>query len=113
MKTSLSVLLLTGIAAVIPAALGAATAQENWDAQCKKCHAADGSGSGTMGKKLKLKDYTSAEVQAGMKDEDIIKVIKEGVKDEATGKMTMPAYAEKLSAEDINALLAHIRAMKK
>jgi cytochrome c553 len=113
MNTSLKLLVLAGLAAALPAALGAASAQENWDTQCKKCHAADGSASGPMGKKLKLKDYTTAEAQAAMTDEEITKAIKEGVKDEATGKMTMPAYAEKLSAEDIAALLAHVRAMKK
>jgi len=113
MKTSLKLLLIAGLASVLPAALGAATAQENWDLQCKKCHAADGSASGPMGQKLKLKDYTKADVQAAMSDEDILKAIKEGVKDEATGKMKMPAYAEKLSSEDIAALLAHIRSLKK
>jgi len=111
MKTSLKTLLLAALVVALPAALHAATTQENWDAQCKKCHSADGSGSGPMGKKFKLKDYTKADVQAGMTDEEMTAAIKDGVKDEA-GKMKMPAYAEKFSAEEIAALVAHIRAMK-
>jgi cytochrome c553 len=113
MKTLLKVSLVSAAVLTLPALAGAATAQENWDAQCKKCHAADGSGSGAMGKKLKLKDYTSAEVQAAMTDDQIVDAIKNGAKDEKTGKQTMPAYADKFSAEEITDLLAHIRAMKK
>ena len=35
-----------------------------------------------MGEKLGIKDYTDAKVQDAMKDEDMIKAIKEGVKEE-------------------------------
>ena len=69
-------LLVTGFLAT---AAFAATAADNWDNNCAKCHGADGSGNTKMGKKLKLKDYTDAAVQAAMKDEDMFKAIKEGV----------------------------------
>src|SRR5581483_6745057 len=55
----------------------AADAKENWDKSCKKCHGADGKGDTTMGKKLSIRDYTDAKVQASFKDEEAIKAIKE------------------------------------
>jgi len=92
-----------------------ATAEENW-AKCKICHGADGNGTTTaVGKKPNsgIKDYTSAEVQAAMTDEEMFKAIKEGVKGD-DGKQKMPGYSAKgMSDEEITALVAHIRSMKK
>jgi cytochrome c553 len=83
-----------------------------WTAKCKSCHGADGNGTVTaMGKKPNsgLKDYTSADVQAAMKDDDMFTAIKDGVKD-----TKMPGYAAKgLTDDDIKALVAHIRTLKK
>lgn len=78
-----------------------------WTANCKKCHAADGSGSTKIGKKFGVRDYTDASVQASFTDEEIIKITKEGVFD--GGKKKMPPYAEKLSNEEIQALVLLIR----
>jgi len=88
----------------------AAPASEIWTAQCAKCHGADGAGKTKIGAKLKLKDYTDAKVQAEMTDEVIFKAIKEGVME--GGKEKMKAFAD-LPDEDINGLVAYIRAMKK
>lgn len=88
----------------------AAPASEIWTAQCAKCHAADGSGKTKIGTKLKLRDYTDAKVQAEMTDEVIFKAIKEGITE--GGKEKMKAYSD-LSDDDIKALTAYIRAMKK
>lgn len=114
MKTSLKLILVATAATALSSLSFAATAQENW-AKCRMCHGADGNGTTTaIGKKPNsgIKDYTSAEVQAAMTDEEMIKFIKEGAKDEA-GKSRMPAYADKYSEEEINDLVAFIRAMKK
>ena len=89
----------------------AAPAAENWDNHCTKCHGADGKGQTKAGKKLDLKDYTSAEVQAKMTDEEIIKAISDGVTDEK-GKERMKAYKDELSAEEITDLLAYVRKFK-
>jgi mono/diheme cytochrome c family protein len=113
MKTSLKLLLVAGAGLLVPAIAHAATAQELWTKDCQKCHAADGSASGPMGKKLGLKNYTDAAVQAAMTDEHIVEAIKNGAKDEKTGKQTMPGYADKYSAEDIQGLVALIRGFKK
>jgi cytochrome c6 len=76
-----------------------------------KCHGADGKGQTKAGKKLDLKDYTSAEVQAKMTDEEIIKAITDGVTDEK-GKERMKAYKDELSADEITDLLAYVRKFK-
>jgi cytochrome c551/c552 len=64
-----------------------------------------------MGAKLAVKDYTSAKVQAEMKDEEMAKAIKEGVKDSA-GKSKMKAF-DTMSEADIKGLVACVRKMKK
>jgi cytochrome c6 len=82
-----------------------------WDKTCKKCHGADGNGTTTaMGKKLGLKDYSDAKVQAEMKDEEIAKAIKEGVQKD--GKTVMKPL-EGATDEDVKALVAYVRGLKK
>lgn len=88
----------------------AADVKENWDKSCKKCHGADGKGDTPMGKKLDMKDFTDAKYQASLKDEAMLKAIKEGVKD--GDKVRMKAV-EGLSDEEMKALVAYVRAFKK
>ncbi len=89
----------------------AADAATNWTDQCAKCHGATGKGDTKMGKKLSIADLTDAKVQAKFTDEQACKAIKEGLKDES-GKTTMKAV-EGLSDEDVKALVAHVRTLKK
>ena len=89
----------------------AADAKDNWDKNCKKCHGEDGTGKTKMGEKLGVKDYTDAKVQAGMKDEEMTKAIKEGVKDGETTKMK--AFGDALSDDEIKALVKYVRDFKK
>jgi cytochrome c6 len=91
--------------------LRAADAKENWEKNCTKCHGADGTGKTTMGKKLEIKDYTDAKVQESMKDEEMVKAIKEGVKD--GDKTKMKAFGETLSDDEIKALVKYVRGFKK
>lgn len=105
-------LLTSGLVFLASAALcSAAPVAENWDNHCTKCHGADGKGQTKVGKKLKLKDYTDAKVQAEMKDEDIIKATADGIFD-AAGKEKMKAYKEELSADEIKEFVAYIRKFK-
>lgn len=104
------------IIGVIAGALGtlnlmAADAAATWDKECAKCHGKDGSGDTAMGKKLKLKNYTDAAVQAGFTDEEAAAAIKDGIKED--GKTRMKGYGEKLSDEEIKGLVAHVRSFKK
>lgn len=103
------------IAAVL--LLGAGTliqaedAKANWTKHCTKCHGDTGKGDTKMGQKLKVKDYSDAKVQAELKDDEMFKDIKEGVKKD--GKTVMKPFAEGLKDDEIKALVAHIRSFKK
>ena len=90
---------------------GAADAKAIWEKDCTKCHGPDGKGDTKMGKKAGAKDYTDAKVQAEMKDDQMAKSIKEGVKDGDTVKMK--AFGDALSDEEIKALVAYVRTLKK
>jgi cytochrome c553 len=103
-------LTLVGLVATAISA-GAAEAKENWEKHCQKCHGADGKGQTTMGKKLKVRDYTDAKVQESFKDEEAIKITKEGKKE--GDKTLMKAYSPELSDDEIKALVAYIRKFKK
>jgi cytochrome c6 len=71
---------------------------------CKSCHGDDGRGKTKAGEKLDLKDLASAEVQAAS-DAQMRKLI-------AEGKGKMPAYAKKMSDEEIDLLVAFVRKFK-
>jgi cytochrome c553 len=106
--TALLALSIVGLAT----SLGAATPQENWDLHCAKCHSADGSGSTKIGQKLKLKDYSKKDLQAAFTDAEALAAIRDGVKD-PSGKVVMNPYAEKLTAEEMQALVGFVRGLAK
>ena len=91
-------------------AASAAGAKENWDTMCAKCHGADGKGQTNIGRRLGVKDYTDPQVQAALKDEAVVKAIKEGLKDKE-GKIWMKPTAGLPEAE-VNGLVAYMRTFK-
>ena len=105
-------ILLISAASLIMAAVSASAAdvKETWDKACAKCHGPDGKGDTKMGKKIEVKDFTDAKVQASFKDEDMIKAIKEGVKD---GDKTRMKPAEGVDDAAAKALVAYVRGLKK
>ena len=88
----------------------AADAKAAYDKDCAKCHGEDGKGKTKMGEKLGVKDYTDAKVQADLKDDQMTKAIKEGIKD--GDKTKMKAFSD-LSDDEVKALVAYIRSFKK
>ena len=92
--------------------LRAAEAKEIFEKDCAKCHGADGKGKTKMGEKLAVKDYTNAKVQEEMKDPEMVKAIKEGVKEKGTDKTKMKAFAD-LSNDEVKSLVAYVRKFKK
>ena len=98
-----------GFAAALTAS--AADGKANWDSLCAKCHGADGKGQTKMGQKLGVKDLTDAKVQAELKDDAAFKGIKEGLKD-ADGKTLMKPF-DTLSDDEVKALVAYVRGLKK
>lgn len=89
----------------------AADAAQNYEKNCMKCHGKDGKGSTKMGRQSGVKDYTDPKVQAEMKDEDAIKTIRGGLKE--NGKEKMKPYGGTLSDDEIRALVAYMRTFKK
>jgi mono/diheme cytochrome c family protein len=91
--------------------LRAADAKANWDANCAQCHGKSGAADTKMGKQLNAKDLTDPKVQAAFSDAKATKSIKEGVKE--NGKTTMKAFAGKLTDDEVKALVAYVRTLKK
>ena len=61
--------------------------------------------------KLSAKDLTDPKVQASFTDAKATQSIKEGVKQ--GGKTTMKAFGGKLTDDEIKALVAYVRTLKK
>ena len=81
--------------------------------ECAKCHGDSGAGDGAMGQKLKDKpsDWTKGAGLQGLDDGKLAESIKKG--GAAIGKSkAMPAYP-KLSDAEVNALVAHVKSLKK
>jgi cytochrome c6 len=111
MKTRFSVIVALLSLTIVTTSSFSAPAAENWENHCAKCHGADGKGQTKAGRKLKVKDYTDAAVQAKMSDEDMTKATAEGIVGE-DGKEKMKAYKDELSSDEIKELVAYVRAMK-
>lgn len=108
MKRIIALAAVLGCAAAMTAA--AADGAALWKEKCAKCHGEGGKGDTKMGQKLGIRDYTDAKVQESLKDEEMVKAIKEGVHKD--GKTVMKA-TEGLSDDEVKALVAHIRGFKK
>ncbi|HZR33645.1 MAG TPA: cytochrome c [Terriglobales bacterium] len=83
----------------------AADVADLYKSKCAACHGVDGSGETPAGKKLEVRDLRSADVQK-QSDAELNAMI-------ANGKKKMPAYSDKLSAQQIQDLVKYIRNLKK
>jgi cytochrome c6 len=97
--TVATAIVLAGMA--LPAAAEDASAL--YKSKCQACHGADGKPS-AAGEKLGAKDFHAPDV-AKMSDADLVKITKEG-------KGKMPAYASKLTDDQINDLVKFVRTLK-
>jgi len=109
--TALRQLVTLVLACAAISAVHGADAATNWSNKCAKCHGEDGKGDTKMGHKLRINDFTDAAFQAKFTDQEAFKAVKTGLVD-AKGKIIMKAI-EGLSDEEINALVAHVRSLKK
>ena len=90
---------------VPPANADAAKGAEVYKTKCAACHGADGKGDTTMGKTFKLKDLASPDVQ-NLHDSELKTFLE-------TGKGKMPGYKGKLTNQQIEDLIQHLRTLKK
>lgn len=109
MKTIISLIISLLIAA--PFGTYAADAKTNWANNCAQCHGATGKGDTKMGKMLNAMDLTDAKKQASFTDAQAATAIRDGVKQ--NGKTTMKAFGGKLTDDEIKALVAYVRTLKK
>ena len=89
----------------------AADAAANWTKHCAACHGKDGRGQTKAGRMAGAKDQTDAAYQSGITDDKMFASIKEGLKD--GDKEKMKPFKEKLTDDEIKALVAYVRALKK
>lgn len=95
-------------APVVEAAPGATSSQEIWDKRCTFCHGADGQSRTKKGRKYKAPNFTRAKWQKHTTDDEIVEAIHDGV-----AKTKMPAFKDKLSAEEIQSMVPFLRAFAK
>jgi mono/diheme cytochrome c family protein len=100
-------LALIGIMAgsAVTAVLAQDSGADTYKSKCAMCHAADGSGSTTAGKAMKVVPFSSPDLIKAS-DADLIAATK-------NGKGKMPAYASKLTDAQIKDVIAYIRTLQK
>jgi cytochrome c6 len=106
MKTILKASLAVLVAALVFSTYTFAdSGADTFKAKCAMCHGPNGAGDTVMGKNMKIRDLGSADVQK-QTDAELDTII-------SKGKGKMPAYDGKLTKEQINELVKHIRTLKK
>lgn len=85
-----------------------------WKKHCKGCHGEAGKAETKKGKEYQVDDITTAEWQDKHKDDDIKKVITDGMSKESKHKFKdkMKAFKDKMSPEEIDAVVKFIRTLK-
>ncbi len=75
--------------------------------KCANCHGKDGKGTTVMGKKLSVRDLATAEIQA-QSDADLQGKVAAG-----NQQKKMPPFKDKLTADEIKAVVGHVRSFKR
>jgi mono/diheme cytochrome c family protein len=84
-----------------------------WKAKCAACHGPEGKGDTEKGQQMKIEDMTTAAYQAKT-DDELKKAILNGVHTEKGGvKQDMTGFKDDLTPDQVNALIAYIRTLKK
>lgn len=96
------------IAVCVGSALGASGGAALFKQHCALCHGKDGKADTPVARKFGAKDLSLSKTT----DEEIERQIREGRRDDK-GKQLMPPFGEKLSAEDVTALAATVKAFRK
>lgn len=86
--------------------LTAKTTAQLFAGNCASCHGKDGRAKTIKGKLKHARDLTDPEWQDRVSDERIFNAI-------TNGKGKMPAYGKKLSEQEIEALVGHLRGLRR
>ena len=89
-------------------AVNAADGAALFKQHCALCHGKDGKADTPAAKKFGAKDLSASKTE----DAEITRQIREGKRDDK-GKQLMPAFGEKLSADDVAALVNKVKAFRK
>jgi mono/diheme cytochrome c family protein len=85
-----------------------------WKAKCASCHGEDGKAATEQGKKMGVRDMTSADFWKSTDDAKMKTAISNGVKQTKDGKtQEMEPFKDKLKPEDIDGLVAYVKTFKK
>lgn len=91
-----------------PAPVQNQPANEIFEKHCTLCHGPDGRSQTKKGRQYKAPDFTGAKWQRSTDDEEIADAITNGVP-----KTKMKGFSEKLSQDQIRALIPYLRAFGK
>lgn len=106
MKVNLSCIAILFLAApIFTPSLAQNVGTDTYKAKCAMCHGADGLGNTPAGKNLKAASFKDPAV-VKVSDAEMIAVVQKG-------KNKMPAYAGKLTDDQIKAAVAYIRTLQK
>jgi mono/diheme cytochrome c family protein len=86
--------------------VSARNAAELYARNCASCHGKDGRAKTLKGKLKHARDFTDPTWQDRIGDERLFNSI-------MNGKGKMPAYSKKLSEQEVDSLVAYVRAFKK
>ncbi len=82
-----------------------------YEKKCGICHGVDGKAETKVGLKKGIKSFLDADYTI---DRDrMIKAVTDGIPEEGSDKLKKKGFAEKLSAEEIAALVDHVIGLKK
>lgn len=85
-----------------------------WKSKCSACHGKDGKGETKKGKKMKVKDMTTAAWQKEVTDARMLKAMNDGIERTEGGvEQKMKPVKGKISPEEMQALIKFMRAFKK
>ena len=112
MKTQYMIGLAASALLLASPAARAASGAENWTQACATCHGADGVGHTKIGKRLEVKDLTDAAYQKTFTDDQLFDHLKNG-ETTADGKVKMKPFGDKLSDDDLKAVVAYVRSLAK
>ncbi len=112
MKKLQIAIILAALAFAVPAMQAdEAKAKANFEKYCAGCHGKDGKGETPLGKRLEARDFSDAKVLQTIKEADMFKAVKEGLK--KGDKVLMKPYNDKMTDAEIKEVVAYMRTFAK